>query len=113
VLSRFKEQDLRNLISASDDTSLGLSIQTLRLLESPGFGNGAIAFELTAKPGGVSAGGEPGAPAPNRFVIRVYVFERGGYLAGVMRVGYTDPLPDLVNDLDLAKTMYALLAAAR
>ncbi len=111
ALPRLSEQHLRDVISANEDNSLGLTIQKLRLLESGGLGSGSIAFELTAKPGGVSGSGEPGAPAPDLFVIRLYLFERGGYFGAVLRVGYTDPLPDLVNDLELARTMYALLPA--
>lgn len=57
----------------------------------------------------MSASGEPGAPAPNLFVIRMYLFERGGYLASVLRVAYVDPMPDMVDDLGLVRAMDALL----
>lgn len=51
-LSRLTAQEVRDLIGANDDNSLGLVVQTLRLIESGGLGRGSIAFELRRSPVG-------------------------------------------------------------
>lgn len=63
---------------------------------------------------GGDAAPEPGAPDLSKLVItmRMYLFARGDYAGGILRMAFTDALSDDVDEVGLAKIIDGKLKSA-
>ncbi len=94
------EQDVREAIGIRA-RDFKFSVLSLRSLPATDLGDGSVGFEMAVNTDDTSA--QPyGAPSMLN-TYRVYIFSRGAYIGGVVRIGYVDPIPESVDDLGLAK----------
>ncbi len=109
AFATLSEQDLREAIS-DRGRYLEFSVQSLRALAARDLGEGGVGFEMTVKTDDTSA--QPFGASSILNTYRVYFFSRGAYIGGVVRIGYVDPIPEIVDDLGLAKIIDGKLKGA-
>jgi len=124
-IKSLNEQDLKDTLAqgaGSGDGSLVL-IKNVKVLDAAGLGDGNVGFQMTIDLGAIASifsglGGdatpESGAPDLSKLVMtmRIYLFARGDYAGGIMRMAFSDSLTDDVDEIGLAKIIDAKLKAA-
>ena len=124
-IKSLNEQDLKDMLAqgaGSGDGSLVL-IKNVKVLDAAGLGDGNVGFQMTIDLGAIASifsglGGdatpESGAPDLSKLVMtmRIYLFARGDYAGGIMRMAFSDSLTDDVDEIGLAKIIDAKLKAA-
>jgi hypothetical protein len=122
AFSNLDEEALRDALGASAGGGLGVELKSVKVLDAGGLGDGGAGMEMTIELGGAIGGlsrlgvGEDAEGADigqlRVMTMRVYVFARGDYAGAVMRIAFSDELPDDVDDLALAKIVDEKLKAA-
>lgn len=120
------EKDLEDALlqGGGNDASGLFSIKNVKVLDAPGLGDGGVGFQMTIDLGGLASvfnglGGDstPATDAPDlsKLVItmRMYLFARGDYAGGILRMAFADSLPGDVDEVALAKIIDGKLKAAR
>jgi len=124
-IKSLNEQDLKDTLSqgaGGGDGGLVL-IKNVKVLEADGLGDGNVGFQMTIDLGGIASifaglGGDatpsPDAPDLSKLAItmRIYLFARGDYAGGIMRMAFSDSLSNDVDEVALAKIIDAKLKGA-
>jgi len=116
------EEDLRDAIAQGAGASGGRDLFQVKLLDAGGLGEGGFGMEMTMDLGALLGafaegfGADETAKADmekmSKITMRMYIFATGDYAGGVIRMGFSETLPDDVNELALAKVVAGKLAAA-
>ncbi len=99
-------------------------IKDAKVLDAPGLGDGGAGFQMTIDLGGfgsifkgLSDDSTPVAGAPDlsklMITMRMYLFARGDYAGGILRMAFADTLANDVDEVALAKIIDEKLRAAR
>ena len=98
------------------------AIKGVKVLDADGLGEGAFGFQMTMDLGGLGSifgalgdsESDSGAPDLSELVItvRMYLFSRGDYVGGIMRMAFSDDLENDVDEIALAKIIDAKLKSA-
>jgi hypothetical protein len=93
----------------------GVEMTDVQVFKLDDLGEGGFGMQMTMDLGGLidafgGAGGE--APPFDSMTMRMYIFALGDYVGATMRIAYSDTLPPSDDELDLAHTIDAKLAAA-
>ena len=125
-IKELSEQDLASAFSqgGAGDTGGLIRVKNVKVLDASGVGDGGAGFQMTIDLGGLAdilgaLGGDAtpasGGPDLSKLAItmRMYLFARGDYAGGVIRMAFADSLPGDVDELGLAKIIDGKLKAAR
>jgi hypothetical protein len=117
------QQELEDALTAGTGTEGLFTIDGARVFQTDGLGDGNVGIEMTIDLGafgslfgslGGDAAQEAGAPDLSnlKLTMRLYLFARGDYAGGLLRVAFTDSLPDDVDEVGLAKLIDEALKSA-
>ena len=123
AIKSLSEQDLKDALLQGAGADGLFVIKDVRILDASGLGDGSVGFQVTIDLGAFSsiitglAGDvtpEPGAPDLSnlRLTMRMYLFARGSYAGGVLRLAFSDSLADDVNEIGLASIIDSKLKGA-
>lgn len=127
AFSAIKDLDKQDLEDALTQGATGGSegmfgIRDVKVLDANGLGEGGFGFQMTLDLGGLGSifgalgdsGSDSGAPDLSELVItvRMYLFSRGDYVGGIMRMAFSDELEDDVDEIALAKIIDRKLKSA-
>jgi predicted small lipoprotein YifL len=108
------EQDLRDAIGQGTGGLGGMKITDLQVLDASDLGDGGFGMAMTIDMSdlvGALAGafgdseGAPDIANMSTMTMRMYIFAKGDYAAGIMRVGFASSLPDDVDEKALARVI--------
>lgn len=98
-------QDLKDTFRQSAGGAGGFDITDVQVLDSRGIGDGSAGIQMTIDVGSL-AGAFSGVGAvdgsPGVITMRMYIFSRGDYAGAVLRMAFTNSLPDDGKELALA-----------
>ncbi len=118
------KEDLEDALTqgATGGSESMFAIKDVKVLDADGLGEGAFGFQMTLDLGGLGSifgalgdsGSDSGAPDLSELVItvRMYLFSRGDYVGGIMRMAFSDELEDDVDEIALAKIIDRKLKSA-
>lgn len=115
-IKSLNEQDLKDTLAegaGGGDSSLVL-IKNVKVLEAPGLGDGNVGFQMTIDLSaiasifsGLAGDATPAPDAPDlsklAITMRIYLFARGDYAGGILRMAFSDSLANDVDEVALAK----------
>ncbi len=105
------EQDLRDAFAQGAGLG-GMKITNVQVLDASGLGEGGFGMAMTIDMSelmggfaGAAGGTEAGADLAklSTMTMRMYIFAKGDYAAGIVRMGFADSLPSDVDEKALAK----------
>lgn len=115
VMKDLSQQDIEDALSAGGGAA-GYKIKRVKVLDAAGLGDGGAGFEMTVDISQLGAliGGLAGSDAPrlDSMTMRMYFFGRGNYAGAVLRVAFSDTLPDDVDEVALANIIDGKLKSA-
>jgi hypothetical protein len=117
------EQDLEDALLQGTGTDGLFTLKDVRVFDTDGLGDGNVGFQMTIDLGAFGAifsglagdaTPEPGAPDLSnlQMTMRIYLFARGDYAGGIVRMAFTDKLSDDVDEVELAKIIDGKLKGA-
>ena len=123
AIKGLSEQDLKDALLQGAGVDGLFVIKNVRILDASGLGDGSVGFQVTIDLGAFSsiisgfagdATPEPGAPDLSKLAItmRMYLFARGDYAGGVLRLAFSDSLANDVDEVALARIIDAKLKGA-
>jgi hypothetical protein len=108
------EQDLRDAIDQGTGGLGGMKITDVQVLDASDLGDGGFGMAMTIDMSdllGALAGafgdseGAPEIANMSTMTMRMYIFAKGDYVAGIMRIGFASSLPDDVDEKALASVV--------
>ncbi len=108
----FDEQELEDALTAGTGTEGIFTLEDVKVFQTEGLGDGNVAMQMTINLGGFGAlfgglGGDAaaatGADSSLKLTMRLYLFARGDYAGGLLRMAFADSLADDVDEAGLAK----------
>ena len=123
AIRSFDQQQLEDALTSGTGTEGLFTIQNAKVFQTDGLGDGNVAMQMTVDLGafgslfsGLSGDATPEAGAPDlsqlKLTMRLYLFARGDYAGGLLRMAFTDSLADDVDEVGLAKLIDEKLKAA-
>lgn len=110
-------QDLRDAITQGMGQLGGaIKVNDVQILDASGLGDGGFGMSMTidmsalmntlaGASGGNATDNSTAVAKVSTMTMRMYFFGKGDYMAGVMRMGFSNRLPSDVNEKALAKVM--------
>jgi len=108
------EQDLRDALDQGTGGLGGMNITDVRVLDASDLGDGGFGMAMTIDMSellGAFAGAlgdtedAPDIASMSTMTMRMYIFAKGDYAAGIMRIGFASNLPDDVDEMALARVI--------
>jgi hypothetical protein len=117
------KKDLEDALLQGTGTDGLFILKDVRVFDTKGLGDGNVGFQMTIDLGAFGAmfGGlagdatpEPGAPDLSnlQMTMRMYLFARGDYAGGILRMAFADTLASDVDEVGLAKIIDGKLKGA-
>lgn len=106
------EEDLRDALALGGEGFGGVKITDVQVLDASGLGEGGFGMAITIDMGELLGGFADSAGAADAGVdiaslstmtMRMYIFAKGDYAAGIIRMGFATSLPSDVDEKALAK----------
>jgi hypothetical protein len=122
-IKSFDQQQLNDALTSGTGTNGLFTIQNAKVFQTDGLGDGNVGMQMTIDLGafgslfsGLSGTATPDPSAPDvsnlKLTMRLYLFARGDYAGGLLRIAFTDALPDGVDEVGLAKLIDDALKSA-
>ncbi len=111
-LGSLDDATLQKSIEDSGGSFQGIKITEVHALDASGLGDGAAGISMTMDMSGyIASTGGASVPGLSVMTMHMFVFGRGDYIGGVIRMGFTDTLPAGVDELGLAKVIDSKIQA--
>jgi hypothetical protein len=122
-IKSFDQQQLEDALTTGTGTNGLFTIQNVKVFQTDGLGDGNVGMQMTIDLGAFgslfsalsgTATPDPGAPDLSnlKLTMRLYLFARGNYAGGLLRMAFTDSLADDVDEVGLAKLIDDALKSA-
>lgn len=123
-IKAFTQQELDDALSAGTGTEGLFKVQNAKVFQTDGLGDGNVGMQMTIDLGafgslfgGLAGDATPDAAGPDlsklKLTMRLYLFARGDYAGGLLRMGFTDSLAGDIDEVGLAKLIDEKLKTAR
>jgi hypothetical protein len=117
------QQQLEDALTSGTGANGLFTLQNVKVFQTDGLGDGNVGMQMTLDLGafgslfsGLSGTATPDPGAPDlsnlKLTMRLYLFARGNYAGGLLRMVFTDALPGDVDEVGLAKQIDDALKSA-
>jgi hypothetical protein len=111
-LGTLNDASLKKSLEDAGGSFAGITIKDVHVLDASGLGEGGAGLSMTMDMSGYISKLGGAAPAGlSVMTMHMYLFGRGDYIGGVIRIGFSDTLAGGVDELGLAKLIDRKLQA--